>query len=52
MLSVFTFGGQFVTSFGMTGEGVGEFNYPLGVAVDSSGVVYVCDHVNNRVQLF
>ena len=51
-VSVFTSGGQFVTSFGMTGEGVGEFNYPLGVAVDSSGVVYVCDHVNNRVQLF
>ena len=35
----FTSEGQFVTSFGKKGEGLGEFNMPLGVAVDNSGVV-------------
>ena len=49
---VFTSGGQLVTSFGRRGRGKGEFNLPLGVAVDNRGVVYVCDHLNNRVQLF
>ncbi len=28
------------------------FKNPLGVAVDSSGVVYVCDSDNNRIQIF
>ena len=41
-----------MTSFGRRGKEDGEFNYPLGVAVDDSGVVYVCDHSNHRVQLF
>ena len=39
-----------MTSFGR--EGAGEVNWPTGMAVDSSGVVYVCDHKNKRVQLF
>ena len=49
---VFTSGGHFLTSFGKKGEAKGEFNLPRGVAVDSCGVVYVCDYLNNRVQLF
>ena len=49
---VFTPGEQLVTSFGRQGRGKGEFNLPLGMAVDSSGVVYVCDYCNNHVQLF
>ena len=51
-VSVFTSEGQFVTSFGGLGEGPGQFVYPYGLAVDSSGVVYVCDGSNNRIQLF
>ena len=35
-VSVFTSGGQFMMSFG-------EFRRPFGLAVDTSGVVYVCD---------
>ena len=46
-ISVFTCEGQFVTSF-VTAEG---FN-PRGLAVDNSGVVYVCDSGNNCVKLY
>ena len=42
-VSVFTSEGQFVTSFGSKGKGLGQFNHTSeGLAVDSSGVVYVC----------
>ncbi len=51
-VSVFTLEGQFVTSFGSNGKGPGQFNHPAGLAVDSSGVVYVCDNWNDHVQLF
>ncbi len=51
-ISVFTSEGQFLTLFGNMGEGPGEFRYPRGLAVDVSGVVYVCDGDNNRIQLF
>ena len=51
-VSVFTSAGQFVTSFGSVGNGPGQFDYPRGLAVDGSGVVYVCDGWNHRVQLF
>lgn len=32
------------------GAGVGQFNQPTGIAVNSTGVVYVCDTANNRIQ--
>ena len=51
-VSVFTSEGHFLTSFGGRGEGPGEFNFPCGLAVDSSGFVYVCDSFNNRIQVF
>ena len=47
-ISVFTCAGQFVTLFGAN---VARFD-PRGVAVDNCGVVYVCDHDNNRVEIF
>ena len=50
-VSVFTSEGQFVTSFGSEGNGPGEFQEPKGLAVDKSGVLYVCDS-SNRIQLF
>ena len=43
---------EFLRTWGTTGSGNGQFNYPVGVAVDSSGKVYVVDSVNNRVQKF
>ncbi len=51
-ISIFTSEGQFLTSFDRKGEGPEEFKDPRGLAVDVSGVVHVCDHDNDRIQLF
>jgi ELWxxDGT repeat protein len=39
-------------SWGSTGSGNGQFNIPSGMAVDSSGNVYVSDRNNHRIQKF
>ena len=38
--------------FGSTGAGNGQFNTPVGIAIDASDNVYVVDTGNNRVQVF
>jgi len=43
---------QFVTKWGSTGTGDGQFNYPLGIAVTVDGYVYVADNSNYRIQKF
>jgi YD repeat-containing protein len=43
---------QFVLKWGSYGSGNGEFGFPYGVAVDSSGNVYVADSGNSRIQKF
>ena len=50
-VSVFTPEGQFVHSFGMKQQARYE-GYPYGLAVDDSGVVYVCGYGHNYVQVF
>ena len=42
--------GAFVTKFGSGGSGNGQFSQPMGVAVLSSGEIYVTDWGNKRVQ--
>jgi hypothetical protein len=37
------------TTFGTTGSGVGQFNVPTGVALDSQGRIYISDRLNNRI---
>src|SRR5262249_38497264 len=44
--------GAYLTQWGSFGAGAGQFNCPLGVAVDASGSVYVADNLNNRIQKF
>ena len=44
--------GNFITKWGSSGTGDGEFSLPHGIAVDSSGNAYVADTMNNRIQKF
>ena len=48
----FTSSGQFVTKWGSSGTGDGQFRRAKGIAVDSQGNVYVADAGNNRTQKF
>ncbi|MGI8552869.1 MAG: Kelch repeat-containing protein, partial [Dehalococcoidia bacterium] len=42
----------FLRAWGSQGTGPGQFNYPVAVAVDGSGNVYVADQGNDRIQKF
>ena len=44
--------GKLLFSWGEPGRGPGQFIIPHGLAVDSSGLVYVADRENSRVQIF
>ncbi|MCK4734430.1 MAG: 6-bladed beta-propeller, partial [Methanophagales archaeon] len=44
--------GHFITKWGIEGSGDGEFQCPYGIAVDSSGNVFVADEGNTRIQKF
>ena len=51
-VAVFTLDGQLVKAFGGHGRGPGEFQCPRGLAVDDTGVVYVCDMNNNSIKMY
>src|SRR6476659_8111477 len=42
----------FVQEWGETGAGPGQFRFPVSVAVDAAGMVYVADSENDRIQRF
>ena len=44
--------GTFLTTWGTSGSGNGQFRRPVGVAVDGSGNVFVADTDNARIQKF
>ncbi len=45
-------GYAFVTQWGSSGAGNGEFDGPLGLSVTADAMVYVADTGNHRIQLF
>jgi tripartite motif-containing protein 71 len=47
-----TSGVCFVTKWGTLGSGKGQFNAPTDIAIDSSGIMYVSEFGNNRIQMF
>src|ERR1039458_1866049 len=44
--------GTYLTQWGSSGSGNGQFSFPSGIAVDSSNNVYVADYSNNRIEKF
>ncbi len=48
----FTSTGTFVMRWGNRGTGDGQFDYPRGIAVSSTGAVYIADTYNHRIQAF
>lgn len=51
-ISIFTTEGRFLKLFGSFGHSPGLFSEPHAVLVDKDRVVYVCDSVNNCIQVF
>ena len=51
-ISTFQTSGAFITSFGRRGKGEGELGFPRGITTDQDGFLYVCDSLNNRIQVF
>ncbi len=45
-------GNEYVSQFGSSGSGNGQFNAPQSLVIGSSGAIYVADTGNNRVQKF
>src|SRR5215472_4094651 len=44
--------GEIIKTWGKKGSAPGEFNEPHGIALDSTGRVFVADRVNSRIQIF
>ena len=51
-VSVFKTSGECITAFGSKGRSEGEFNFPMGIAIDKDGALFVCELMNNRIQIF
>ncbi len=51
-VSIFSSDGKKLRSFGTHGSDKGQFEYPVGVAVDGEGNILVADTNNDRIQKF
>ena len=50
---VFNQEGEQIHKFGMEGQGIGEFYYPCGIALDNTGrIIVVCEKDTNCLQFF
>jgi tripartite motif-containing protein 71 len=43
---------SFIKQWGSKGTDIGQFLYPIGIAVDPTGNVFISDNGNNRIQKF
>jgi tripartite motif-containing protein 71 len=48
----FNSSGVYLSTFGSSGSGDGQFTYPQNLAIDSTGDIYVADTGNNRIEKF
>ena len=44
--------GTFLRCFGRKGENTGEFNHPVGIAIDKGRNIFISEWNNHRVQIF
>jgi len=52
-VQTFDFDGNFLSQFGSTGSGDGQFDHPSGVVIDDkNAAIYVTDQGNSRIQKF
>ena len=51
-IQMFTSGGDYITQWGRSGAGNGQFGFPRGVATDAAGNIYVADTGNDSIQKF
>lgn len=43
---------RFIREWGRQGNDPGDFNFPIGIAINQADEVFVTDHYNNRLQKF
>ena len=48
---IYTTGGDLVHVFGERGSRLGQFGHPVGVSVDSDGLIYIADCGNHPIQV-
>jgi DNA-binding beta-propeller fold protein YncE len=51
-VQVFSPDGHFIRAWGHAGDGPGDFDWPLGIAIGPEGTVLVLDTDNSRIQRF
>jgi DNA-binding beta-propeller fold protein YncE len=51
-IQTFNATGKFLTTWGKTGTGPGEFKTPAGIGIDKHDNIYVTEIGNDRVQVF
>ena len=51
-IQVFDADGNFIRTFGKSGDGPGYFARPKGIAIDADGHVWVADGMQDRVQVY